>query len=201
MMRLRLVVGFAFVMVAGSCAWAQDDASSETGKPGGSSEVIANGGLMHTLLATPVMGQPYSAVQVHETRQKLADGTTISHKGHHFVARDSEGRVRVEMRLTKAQDGGAETVMVFVSDPVAHTMTTWFAGPKMQKTATVAKIPTDRKPAVETAPRQMKSDTRPQPVVTTEDLGSQMVEGVPVSDVRTTTVVPVGRSGNGYRRI
>jgi len=40
------------------------------------------------------------------------------------------------------------------------------------------------------------NDGRPQPVVTTEDLGVQMVQGVPVSDVKTTTVVPAGRAGN-----
>jgi hypothetical protein len=37
---------------------------------------------------------------------------------------------------------------------------------------------------------------RPQPVITTEDLGVQTMQGLPVSDVKTTTVVPAGRSGN-----
>jgi hypothetical protein len=34
------------------------------------------------------------------------------------------------------------------------------------------------------------------PGVTTEDLGSQVVEGVPVTGVRTVTILPAGYSGN-----
>jgi hypothetical protein len=182
----------AGLMLVGSYAGAQT-----AGPEGGSNEVIANGGLLHTLMAAPVIGQPYSAVQVHQTSRKLADGTTISHKGHHFVARDAAGRVRVELRMARAQNDGQETVMVFVSDPVAHTITTWITGPTANKTASVAKIPADRKPDTPTQTRVAANDTsRPQPVVTTEDLGIQTVQGLPVTDVRTTTVVPAGRSGN-----
>ncbi len=84
------------------------------------SEPVANGGLLHSLLAAPVVGEPYSAVQEYRSRQQLVDGTMITHAGHHRVARDAEGRVRVELRMAKARDGEPETVMVFVTDPVAH---------------------------------------------------------------------------------
>jgi hypothetical protein len=40
------------------------------------------------------------------------------------------------------------------------------------------------------------ASTRLQPVVTTEDLGTVMLQGLPVTDVRTATVVPIGRAGN-----
>jgi hypothetical protein len=181
----------AGLMLVGSYAGAQT-----AGPDAGSNEVISNGGLLHTLMAAPVIGQPYSAIQVHQTSRKLADGTTISHKGHHFVARDAAGRVRVELRMAKAQNGGQETVMVFVSDPVAHTITTWITGPNANKTASVAKIPEVRKPETPTQARVANDTTRPQPVVTTEDLGTQTIQGLPVTDVRTTIVVPAGRSGN-----
>jgi hypothetical protein len=190
-MRLRLIAGAAGVMMA-SVAGAQSGAVG-----GGANGVIANGGLIHTLMAAPVIGQPYSAMQVHGTNRKLADGTTISHKGHHFVARDSEGRVRVEMRMANGENGGPDTVMVFVSDPVAHTITTFMTGPKVNKTASVVKVPAERRQeAAAMQPRATGASTRPQPVVTTEDLGMQTIQGVPVSDVRTTTIVPAGRSGN-----
>jgi hypothetical protein len=160
-------------------------------------EVVSNGSLLHTMVAAPVIGQPYSATQVHRTVRKLADGTTITHAGHHFVARDSAGRVRVEMRMANGQNGGPDTVLVFVSDPVARTVTTFMIGPKVNKLASVAKMPEERKQAVAAVPVAATHESaRPQPVVTSEDLGIKTLQGLPVSDVRTTTIVPAGRSGN-----
>jgi hypothetical protein len=89
MTRSRLAVGVVCVMLAASFAAAQGAAGGEK------KEILATGGLISSLVAAPVIGQPYSAVQVHHTSRKLADGTTISQKGHHFVARDAQGRVRV----------------------------------------------------------------------------------------------------------
>jgi len=140
MMRAWMTAGVAGLVITASLAWAQGAAVSS-----GTAEVVSNGSLIHTLVAAPVTGEPYSATQVHETSRTLADGTTIRHKGHHFVARDGEGRVRVEMRMEVAQNGGADTVMVFVSDPVAHTITTFMTGPKAQKVASVVKVPQGKK--------------------------------------------------------
>ena len=158
-------------------------------------EIIANGSLLHSLLAKPVVGQPYSAVQVHTTKRQLADGTNITHSGHHFVARDASGRVRVEMRLAEATDSKAETILVFVADPEARTVTTWMTGSKVNKLATVAKMK-DEKSTTKPVPTPVHQDTRPQPIVTTEDLGYDTLQGVSVSVAKTTTIVPAGRSGN-----
>ena len=90
-----------------------------------------------------VQAVPQEDVLGVNTRQQLADGTTISHDGRHAVARDAEGRVRVELRMGRTHDGEPETVMVFVTDPVAHTLTTWMTGGKgIQKVASVVKLPT-----------------------------------------------------------
>jgi hypothetical protein len=191
MIRVRLVAGVIGAMLVSACGWAQSAAVGS-----GTSEVLSNGGLFNTLLATQVTGQPYSAVQVHRTSQKLADGTTISHNGHHFVARDAAGRVRVEVRMAKAKNGEPDTVMVFVSDPVAHPITTWMTGPKANRMASVSKISDDKKTQAPAQTRVASDMARPQPVVTTENIGMQTMQGLPVSDVRTTTVVPVGRAGN-----
>jgi hypothetical protein len=161
-----------------------------------SKEILSNGSLLHSLLAKPVLGQPYSAIQVNNTRQQLADGTNITHNGHHFIARDASGRVRVEMRLAKAADGQSETILVFVADPEAHTLTTWVNGPKANKLASVIKIPAEKSSAAKPAPAQARQDTRPQPIITTEDLGTDTLQNLPVSVVKTTTIVPAGRSGN-----
>ncbi len=193
MMRLRLGVGVVALMLAGSLAGAQSGSAGN-----GTAEVFSNGSLIHTLVGAPVTGQPYSAVQMHQTRRMLADGTTISHQGHHSVARDSEGRVRVERRLEDGQSGQTDTVMVFVLDPRAHTLTTWVSGGKANKVATLVKLPAEKRDAKASAAQgqRVTDSARPQPVVTTEDLGTDSLNGLPVTVVKTTTVVPAGRSGN-----
>src|ERR1700684_3090688 len=88
---------------------------------------LADGGLGSLLLAAPGVRQPNSAVQAHGTTRTLADGSTVSHHGHHIVARDAEGRVHVERRMAIGRNGEPDQVMVFVMDPVAHTLTTWLS--------------------------------------------------------------------------
>jgi hypothetical protein len=195
-MRSGWLAGMIGLLLLASSARAQSGTEAGTKK-----EVIANGSLLHSLMAAPVVGQPYSAVQKHSTRRQLADGTTISHEGHHAVARDAEGRVRVELRMARAHDGEPETVMVFVTDPVAHTLTTWVTGGReIQKVATVVKLPSAEEQAAREAKRATATSAaesnRPQPTVTTEDLGTDSLNGVPVTVSRTTTIVPAGRSGN-----
>jgi hypothetical protein len=163
-------------------------------------ERLGTGGLISSLLAAPVVGQPFSAVQVHSTTQTLADGSTVSHRGHHLVARDAEGRVHVELRLANGRNGGPDEVMVFLRDPVARTLTTWVSGAEGgPKTASVIKLPAvqeQRAAKGASAVGNPSKDSRPQPIVTVADLGMQSIQGLEVSDKRTTTIVPPGRSGN-----
>jgi hypothetical protein len=58
-------------------------------------------------------GNPYSAREVREFKQKLGDGTVISRQSTRLLARDREGRTRQELRQP---DGSAR---VFINDPVA----------------------------------------------------------------------------------
>lgn len=161
-----------------------------------SNEILSNGGLLHSLLARPVIGQPYSAIQVSSTKQQLAGGTNITHKGHHFVARDASGRIRVEMRIAKVANDQPEEMLVYVIDPEAHTLTTWITGPAASKDAAVAKIPTEKSSTTKPASTQAREDNRPQPIITTEYLGTNILYGLPVSAFKITTIVPAGRSGN-----
>jgi hypothetical protein len=159
---------------------------------------LATGGLLSSILAAPVVGQPYSAVQVHGTTRTLADGSTISHHGHHVVARDAEGRVHVEMRLSNGRNGEPDQVMAFVMDPVAHTLTTWLSNvPNQPKIASLIKMPSAGRDASPVpAEKNPGEDRRPQPIITTEDLGTKTIQGLETTGKRTTTIVPVGRSGN-----
>ena len=161
-------------------------------------EVIANGSLLHTLEAAPVLGQPYSAVQVHASHRKLEDGTNLTQAGHHGVARDSSGRVRVEQRLANATDKQSEQILVYVLDPAAHTLTIWRTGGPGEKVAVLLKLP-DTKPgdAVPVSDKMSAAEARrPQPIITSESLAPETLDGLPVTVTRTTTIVPVGRSHN-----
>jgi hypothetical protein len=173
--------------------------AKEAADTGQTQPPIANGGVVSSLLATPVVGEPFTAVQNHETRRTLTDGTTIAHKGHHSIARDAEGRVHVELRMVQGLDGKPDEVVVFVMDPVAHTLTTWVANaPNQTKEAAVFKIPVQGllPPATAASMNPSSQSTGPQPVITAEDLGTQSINGLEVTGKRTTTIVPAGRAGN-----
>jgi hypothetical protein len=171
--------------------------SSSAQEASAKTEILSNGNIIHSLLAAPVVGQPFTATARHRSTRTLADGTTISHHGHHFFARDSEGRVRVEMRLALGDHGGPDTVRVFAIDPVAHTLTTWETGPKANsKIASVVKIPAQHNQTQTVVPSQPPPSGRFQLIVTTEDLAPETLQGIPVSVVRKTTIVPAGRAGN-----
>jgi hypothetical protein len=97
------------------------------------------------------------------------------------------------MRLVAAKDGKPEVKLVFVIDPVAHTLTSWAEGSTGPKVATVTKM---KEPTGEVKTVQAKADGRPQPAVTKQDLGSQTIDNLVATGELTTTVVPAGRSGN-----
>ena len=86
------------------------------------------------------------------------------------------------------------TVRVYVLDPVAHTLTTWQTGGSGEKVAMLFKLPAEK--PQEARPQAVPDTGRPQPVVTTEDLGTDVMAGVAVRVTKTTTIVPVGRSHN-----
>ena len=195
-------IGIAVLSAALSAvsAFSQSAASNNAKQPDQPREVIANGGLLHTLLAAPVTSQPYSAVQVQRVVRTLADGTTIKNGPGpgHVVMRDSLGRVWIEHRLTRATANDPGIFMVFVLDPVDHTMTFWSTSEKGEKVATLVRLPAARPQSqpVSGSPQASAETNRPQPIVSTENLGTDILEGVSVDVVKTTTIVPVGRAGN-----
>lgn len=181
-------VGLASLLLAGM-ALAQTTATTEP------KEVIGNGGLNHMLHAAPVIGQPFSAEQVQKTDKRLEDGTSVKHFGHHAVARDSAGRVRVEQPCGCKE--GEVVIEVYVLDPVAHTLTTWKTGPGTENVATVTRLPETlmepRPQPVRVSPAEAR---RPQPIITSEELPGEIIDNLPMTVTKVTTIVPAGRSGN-----
>jgi hypothetical protein len=189
-MRMRMLVGVVGLGLAAGSLWAQ---SGTTDEP---KEVISNGGVNHTIHADPVTGQPFSAEQVMKKGRTLADGANITHFGHHFVARDSAGRVRVEQPCG-CDPAHEQLIEVYVVDPVAHTMTKWRLGGNSPKIAYVSKVPEEKPRGVAAVKSSGDAGSgRPQPIITTEELPVMMIDNLPMKVVKTTTIVPAGRSGN-----
>jgi len=175
--------------VAGLCAQAGLQTLEEP------REALSNGGLNHSLAAAPVTGQPFSAEQFEKHGRTLTDGTNILHFGHHFIARDSAGRIRVEQPCGCAPDH-VQKVEVYVMDPVLGTLTTWRQGGDEPKIAHVARWKPRSEQPKPPVRQTAANPSRPQPIVTAEELPAQSIDNVPMKAARITTVVPAGRSGN-----
>ncbi len=147
---MKLKIVFTGMILATSlCAQAQEQERREVHvrmmPPGG---VAPQAATMQFISAGPMMagktvkGAPYSADQVNEFTQTLGDGTRIQRKSTSKIARDSEGRVRMENSLGMIApviaDGKAPR-MVTVHDPV--TKETIMLN-DTDKTATRLKVPT-----------------------------------------------------------
>jgi hypothetical protein len=143
------------------------------------------------LFATASAGQnglPYSAQQVTERVQTLADGTRITQKPHRVnLYRDSLGRTRSE-DLSSSDTESEEITSVSIIDPVAGFRYSLDPSTYLARQWSLAKS----SPA--TASAAQKRDEGPQ--ITRETLGTQTIEAFLAQGIRTTTVYPVGSFGN-----
>lgn len=159
--------------------------------PAPPNQLLAAGGFPRDLMTAPVSGEPFSAVWTNEVVKTLADGTKITGHGHHFVARDSAGRERLEIQLPLANSAMPQRKLVMVTDPVAHTVTSWIEGGTAPKVATVA-TRKDRTGIIQ----PVANPAAPAAQSTREPLGTQMIDGVLTTGELVTTVIPAGRMGN-----
>lgn len=161
-----------------------------------------------------VTGKPFSAQEVTERLQTLADGTHITsgaQKVMHY--RDSLGRTRTErtpMQPPSLPAVASSELPVFIEifDPVGgyrysfdskgHTAYRSPLGPRA--IAKNLQLPAAR-PVITPNPqavaaRRSAGASMPRPEVSTEQLGTQTIEGVLAEGVRVTTTFPVGLVGN-----
>ncbi len=168
----------------------------------------------------PVVGSPYSATMKNEFVQTLADGTHITQTTTGSIARDSQGRTRQDASLPAIGNLSAADAphLVFIQDPVAQTAYTLnltdktaekmpamppnFAasGPAGGAGKVIIQmadgVPPGGPPPPGIAVQRTFITNNDQAQVSTEDLGSQTMEGVLVNGVRTTRTIPVGEIGN-----
>jgi len=206
-----------FILAACCCAIAQEagNVTFQTAVPAGAAAFGGVGGP-----GVAVKGAPYSATITNESVQTLADGTHITQSSSGTTARDSMGRTRQDAPLPAIGNLSAANAphLVFLQDPVAATSytlnltdkTAWKSpGPPpgmgtpgmMLSTNAVFVHSGNALPAGDLPPApgmvfQKHLATENEGEVNTENLGSQTIEGVQVTGVRTTRTIPVGQIGN-----
>jgi hypothetical protein len=144
-----------------------------------------------------VQGAPYSAQAVTQFTQTLANGDHIQRSTTAQVARDSQGRTRTERSFGSlgslsaggsAGRGAERTVMIF--DPVASK---GYVLDPSSRTARSTQIPAARpSPNPEVKGRMARELASAK----TEDLGTQMIQGVSAQGKRVTRTIPAGAVGN-----
>jgi hypothetical protein len=144
-------------------------------------------------------GAPYSAEEVTENVQTLADGAHITHKSTVKMYRDSAGRTRTEHTIiTPGHDDADVPLSIEIVDPVANVRYNWNSREKVAHKRTMgvpANRPTLRRAtdarAVQAAkPAQVQGPLGPE--IKTESLGSQTMEGLMVEGERRTATWPAG---------
>lgn len=173
----------------------------------------------------PVTGAPFSATITNESVQTLSDGNRIVQSFSGSTARDSQGRTRQDAPLPPLGNLSAANAphIVFIQDPVSQTSYTLNL---TDKTAQKMPMPPAGAggPGPMTSAGGAGSERfvfqvadggpagagpLPPPIaiqslvagddsaqVTTENLGTQTMQGVAVTGVRTTRTIPAGQIGN-----
>src|SRR5258708_2923221 len=212
------------IVAASSYVLAQDTAKVVTYQSIGAGGAAA-WGTFEKSVGSLVQGAPYSATISNELVQTLADGNRIVQSSSGTTARDSQGRTRQDAVLPPIGNLSAANAprLVFIQDPVAQTSYTLNltdkTAQKMGMPPAAAAEPgaahggTDKVfIQLRAEPGTMSGALPPLPPpgiaihanlaaddhaqVTTQNLGSQNMEGVQVNGVRTTRTIPAGQIGN-----
>lgn len=159
--------------------------------PGDFDMVRAEFGLSNKL----VTGAPYSAQAVTQFTQTLANGDHIQRSTTASVARDSQGRTRMDRSVATvgalSARGGEQARAVVIHDPVAGMS---YALDPASKTARSMAIPAARAHASSETPQPRSARFRA--AEKTEDLGTQVIQGLSAQGTRVTRVIPAGKEGN-----
>ena len=213
---------FAILLTGASCAYAQEkgDVLYRTNGP-----ILERRAGPVEVGTRTVVGAPYTATTNNEFVQVLADGNRIVRNTTGTTARDSQGRTRRDAELPVIGNLSAANAphLVFINDPVAQKSITLnlaektaqtFAAPSLgekgdaalmkmklyaEASARAVEVPAAKTgtTADELKADKLKAETLGEATeVNTEDLGSQVMEGVMVTGTRTTKTIAAGHIGN-----
>jgi hypothetical protein len=141
-----------------------------------------------------VTGKPFSATEERHSLQVLGDGTRIETKQTTRIARDSQGRTRMEDVVAPGQprSAGFEFGSITITDPVAGTRIALNPDNRTMLTAPggYQALRIVRSQAIPAIVDPKEGNTR------TENLAARNVNGVMARGSRTTTTIPAGGIGN-----
>lgn len=148
-----------------------------------------------------ITGAPFSAVEVHQFQEQLANGNSISRTSQVTVYRDAMGRTRSEVTVTPdASTGKQPFTMITISDPVAGVR---YVLDSSTMTSRSMRIPVARAGSgrggrgnSQSRPAVPPASSRVGAAVTRAELGSQMKQGVLATGTKSTEVIPAGKIGN-----
>jgi hypothetical protein len=209
MIRTRYTVVLA--LLAGACAFGQDGQRMRMRPPGGpGGGDFAFVGAEFGFPGKVVKGAPYSAQAVTQFTQTLADGNHVQKTSTSAVARDSEGRTRTEHSMGaigQMTASGTAAKAVFIHDPVAGM--SYALDPNSHTARQMAIRSHNQNPGSSTGsgrggsrpgspgdstavgPRRPELAARK-----TEDLGTQVMDGIAVQGKRITHTIPAARAGS-----
>lgn len=165
-------------------------------------------------LQAPVVGAPYSAEQVIEDTQTLADGTHIVHPTiTTLVFRDSQGRIRTEKPVMAGPKATPDAPrMIQIRDAVARLIYTLDTQHHVAYRAVMTQapfVPPPARPPHPAGTHEVSPGTgsngpgTPEwsdPVVA-DWLGTKVMEGLTVEGERITRTTPAGAVGNDKPRV
>jgi hypothetical protein len=140
-----------------------------------------------------VQGAPYSAQAVTQFTQTLPNGDHVQRTTTASIARDSQGRTRVDRSLAAvgalSATAGGQARAIMIHDSVAGVS---YALNPATKTGTSMQIRT--RPAASEAHAQHSAAFKA--AVKTDDLGTQVMQGITAQGKRMTRVIAAGQEGN-----
>jgi hypothetical protein len=202
------------VIAVSLCVFAIDSNVIHAQDTGPAATIAWGGMVVGNAFGSPVQGAPYSATISTKSIRTLADGNQIVQTSVGATARDSQGRTREEPPVPSTPANLPH--VAFIQDPVTHTAYTLNLIDKTaQKMPSTGSIPDSDEKHIAIGVMQaeggatVSASAFPLPFAvqvqdglstnsqaTTEDLGSQTIEGLPVTGVRTTRTIPAGQVGN-----
>ena len=207
MFQLRCVTALALLMSGAAFAQpGRHGMGMAPGSPGGPGDFAFVRGEFG-MAGKVVTGAPYSAQAVTQFAQTLADGNHIQKTTTASMARDSQGRTRTERSLPAIgalAGSGSTSKAVFINDPVAGT---GYMLDATHKTARQMPANRHRQPPAQSAsdqgaaagssrPGRASMRERSNANVTTDDLGTQVMDGLSVQGKRRTRTIPAAQAGS-----
>lgn len=155
-----------------------------------------------------VTGAPYSAQAVTQFTQTLADGNHIQKTSTASVVRDSQGRTWTERSVAGigplAASGNASKT-VFINDPVAGA--SYILDAASHTARQIPSMANRHRPGSDqpssNGPSRFGTESTRQPMrsramagLKTDDLGTQMIDGLAVQGKRITRIIPAAQAGS-----